>query len=267
MFYFSSNIKLLRTRRKRTQDEVSNSVGIKRAKYNSYENGIAINPPLNTLVALSTYFKINIDTLVKLDMTCLSEYKLFELERGFDDYMQGSKLRVLATTVDSKEKENVELVNLKAIAGYTSGYSDPEFISSLPVFQLPFLSSEKKYRTFQLDGDSMHPIPHGSYVISEFVQDWRDIKTGTACIVVTIEEGAVFKIVENNLKEDKLLLLKSLNPLYDPYEVKANEIKEIWKFVHYMSKEIPEEQMTADKLAATVMQMNKQLNLFKKNAK
>ena len=49
MFYFSSNIKLLRTRRKRTQDEVSNSVGIKRAKYNSYENGIAINPPLNTL--------------------------------------------------------------------------------------------------------------------------------------------------------------------------------------------------------------------------
>lgn len=143
MFYFSSNIKLLRTRRKRTQDEVSNSVGIKRAKYNSYENGIAINPPLNTLVALSTYFKINIDTLVKLDMTCLSEYKLFELERGFDDYMQGSKLRVLATTVDSKEKENVELVNLKAIAGYTSGYSDPEFISSLPVFQLPFLSSEK----------------------------------------------------------------------------------------------------------------------------
>ncbi|MBC7863333.1 MAG: S24 family peptidase, partial [Bacteroidia bacterium] len=159
------------------------------------------------------------------------------------------------------------LVGLKARAGYTNGYSDPEFIETLPVFQLPFLSPEKTYRTFQLDGDSMHPIPHGAYVIAEFVQDWRDIKNGTACIVLTTDEGAVFKIVDNKLKEDKTLLLSSLNKEYEPYEVKANEVKELWKFVHYMSKELPEEQMSADKLAATVMKMNEDLNLLKKRMK
>jgi transcriptional regulator with XRE-family HTH domain len=267
MLYFANNIRLLRSRRKRTQDEVSNALGIKRAKYNSYENGIATNPPLDTLVAVSTYFKMNIDTLVKVDMSRLSEYKLHELERGFDDYMSGTKLRVLSTTVDSRNRENVELVNLKARAGYTNGYSDPEFISTLPVFQLPFLSSERKYRAFQLEGDSMHPIPHGAYVIGEFIQDWRDIKDGTACVVLTTDEGAVFKVVENQLKENKSLLLKSLNPLYEPYEVKANEVKELWKFVHYLSKELPEEQMTPDRLAATVMKMNEEISLLKKRMK
>jgi transcriptional regulator with XRE-family HTH domain len=267
MHYFSSNIRLLRKRKNRTQDEVAVAIDMKRAKYNSYENGIAVNPPLDTLIAISSYFKMNIDTLVKVDMSSLSEYKLFELEKGFDDYMRGTKLRVLSTTVDSHNRENVELVNLRARAGYTNGFSDPEFISTLPVFQLPFLSTEKKYRAFQLDGDSMHPIPHAAYVIAEYVQDWRDVKSGTACIIVTENDGIVFKIVENNLKEDKTLLLKSLNTLYEPYEVKANDVREAWRFVHYMSKEIPEEQMTPGKLASTVLKMNEQINLLKKKIK
>lgn len=267
MLFFSANIRLLRARRKRTQDEVASALGIKRAKYNSYENGIATNPPLDTLVAVSNYFKMSLDTLVKIDMSRLSEYKLHELERGFDDYMAGTKLRVLSTTVDSRNRENVELVSLRARAGYTNSYSDPEFIAALPVFQLPFLSSERKYRAFQLEGDSMHPIPHGAYVIGEFIQDWRDIKDGTACIILTQEDGAVFKIVENQLKENKTLLLKSLNKLYGPYEVKANDVREVWKFVHYLSKELPEEQMTPDKLAATVMKMNEELSLLKKKVK
>ncbi|MFN6040002.1 MAG: XRE family transcriptional regulator [Bacteroidota bacterium] len=267
MHYFSDNIRLLRSRKKRTQEEVSVALDIKRAKYNSYENGIAVNPPLDTLIAISSYFKMNIDTLIKVDLSSLSGYKLYELEKGFDDYMRGTKLRVLSTTVNSNNRENVELVNLKARAGYTNGYSDPEFISALPVFQLPYLSTERKYRAFQLEGDSMHPIPHGAFVIGEFIQNWREIKDGTPCVVITENDGIVFKIVENKLKDEKTLLLKSLNTLYEPYEVKANEVKEVWKFVQYMSKEIPDEQMTPDKLASTVLKMNEQLNLLKKKLK
>ena len=84
---------------------------------------------------------------------------LEELENGFDSFISGSKLRVLSSTVDQNDNENIELVPLKAKAGYTNGYSDPDFISQLPTFQLPFLSKERKYRTFQIDGDSMYPIP------------------------------------------------------------------------------------------------------------
>ncbi len=265
--FFSDNIRLLRQRKKRTQEEVAVAIGVKRAKYNSYENGIAVNPPLDTLMAVSSYFKMSIDTLVKLDLNTLSEYKLSELERGYDDYVRGTKLRVLTTTVNSNNRENVELVNLKARAGYTNGYSDPEFIASLPVFQLPYLSQDRKYRAFQLEGDSMHPIPHGAFVIAEFIQNWNELKNGTPCIVITENDGIVFKLVENRLKENKSFLLRSLNSLYEPYEVKSNEVREIWKFVQYMTKEMPDEQMTPDKLASTVLKMNEQLNLLKKKIK
>jgi len=53
-------------------------------------------------------------------------------------YIKGSNLRVLATTVDIANNENIEMVAEKAKAGYTTGYADPEFISELPVFQFPF---------------------------------------------------------------------------------------------------------------------------------
>ena len=169
--FFSNNIKLLRMRRKRTQDVVAGELGFSRSTLNSYENGIIVNPTVEALISFSDYFKISIDNLLRLDMSRLGESKLRDLELGFDDYIKGSKLRVLATTVDRRNRDNIELVNVKAKAGYTAGYNDPEFIRTLPTFQLPFLSAERKYRTFQLNGDSMFPIPDKAYVTGEFLEN------------------------------------------------------------------------------------------------
>jgi len=154
--HFSTNIKLLRKRRGRTQDEMSNFLNMKRPTLSGYENEVA-QPNIEALIAFSNYFNISIDTLVKIDMTKLSESQLGEIERGYDVFVTGSRIRVLATTVDKNNDENIELVPEKAKAGYTRGYADPEYIRELPVFSLPFLSKEKKYRTFQISGDSMLP--------------------------------------------------------------------------------------------------------------
>ena len=108
-------------------------------------------------------------------------------------------MRILATTIDRSNKENIELVSEKAKAGYATGYADPEFIRELPVFALPFLSGQKKYRTFQIMGDSMLPIPGGAWVTGEFVQDWYQIPDGAGSIVVTLDEGIVFKIIQNHI--------------------------------------------------------------------
>ncbi len=93
----------------------------------------------------------------------------------------------------------IELVPEKAKAGYATGYADPEYIGELPVFTLPFLSEKKKYRTFQLKGDSMLPIPDGSWVTGEYLQDWMGIISGKAYVVFTLDDGIVFKVVENNI--------------------------------------------------------------------
>ena len=223
----------------RTQDDVAVALGMKRSTLSGYENAIA-QPGIEALVSFSNYFRVAIDTLVKVDLTKLPESQLRQLEKGFDVFIKGSSLRVLATTVGKDNQENIELVMEKAKAGYKSGFADPEYISILPTFRLPFLSKQKKYRTFQVSGDSMLPIPEGAWVTGVFIQDWHTVRDRDACIILTSEEGIIFKVVENKILAEGKLILHSLNPAYEPYEIGVNDIREIWQFVHYISPEIPE---------------------------
>jgi len=249
--YFTSNLKFLRKRKRRTQEDVSAALGIKRPTYNGYENGVA-EPSIDTLIACSKYFNISIDSLVKVDLSKLSEFQLGELERGNDAYLSGTKLRVLATTVNKENEDNIELVSEKAKAGYATGFADPEYIQELPVFQLPFLSKQKKYRTFQITGDSMLPIPDKAWITGVFIQDWRSIISGHAYIVLTLDEGVVFKIAENLISEENKLRLYSLNPIYQPYDLHVSQIREIWQFVNYISSELPGPMEPKDQLAQTI---------------
>jgi transcriptional regulator with XRE-family HTH domain len=260
--YFASNIKFLRKRRGRTQDDVAVALNLKRSTLSGYENGVA-QPGIDILVSFSRYFNLSIDTMLKINIPALSESQLGELERGYDAYIKGSNLRVLATTVNSENQENIELVPEKAKAGYTTGYADPEFIGELPRFRLPFLSEKRKYRTFQLKGDSMLPIPDGSWVTGEFVQDWHEIISGKAYVIFTINDGIVFKVVENVLAEGGKLVLYSLNPVYEPYEVHINEVKEIWKFVNYISNELPDPVLPEKQLIQAVAAMKNDLEKIK----
>jgi transcriptional regulator with XRE-family HTH domain len=237
--FFHSNIKFFRKRMGRTQDDVAVALGMKRSTLSGYENAIA-QPGIEALVSFSNYFRVAIDTLVKVDLTKLPESQLRQLEHGYDVFIKGSSLRVLATTVGQDNLENIELVTEKAKAGYKSGFADPEYISILPTFRLPFLSKQKKYRTFQISGDSMLPIPEGAWVTGVFIQDWNAIRNRDACIILTSEEGIVFKVVENKIQEEGKFTLHSLNPVYEPYDISVNDIREVWQFVNYISPEIPE---------------------------
>lgn len=260
--YFTTNIKLLRKRRQRTQDDVAQALKMKRSTLSGYENGVA-EPNLQTVMAFSEYFGVAIDTLVKTDLTALSNSQLSELERGFDVFIKGSQLRILATTVDSENNENIELVNEKAKAGYQSGYADPEYIHELPKLQLPFLSRNKKYRTFQISGDSMLPIPDKAFVTGEFVLDWTFLKKGDACIILTLNDGIVFKILGNKITKGKPVTLFSLNPHYQPFEVEIEEIREIWKFANYISLEMPDPVLQDVELHRTVANLQQEMYLLK----
>jgi transcriptional regulator with XRE-family HTH domain len=233
MIHFARNIKLLRKRRERSQEEVAIALDLKRSTWSGYEIGTA-EPSLTVLLKISGYFKVTIDKLLKHDLIKLPESKISQLERGMDIDIAGDNLRVLATTVNSDNEENIELLPEKAKAGYKTGYSDPEYIKVLPTFSMPFLSKQKKYRTFQISGDSMPPITNGSWVTGEYVQNWNSLKNGHPYIILTKEDGIVFKTVYNRLEQNKSLLLVSTNKLFEPYEIQIDQVMEVWKFVHYI---------------------------------
>lgn len=261
--YFSSNIKFLRKRKGFTQDEVAGKLSMKRPTLSGYENEVS-QPTIMALLTFSKFYNIAIDTLLNIEMDKLSELQIRQLEHGEDVFIKGGRLRVLATTINSDNDENIELVNEKAKAGYATGFADPEYISQLPRFQLPFLSKQKKYRTFQLSGDSMLPIPDKSWVTAEYVQDWNHIISGEAYVVFTLDEGIVFKIVENLIQKEGILRLFSLNPLYEPFDVPVAEIKEVWKFVHFISKDLPEPILPQEELLRTVAGLKSDMDRLKR---
>tara|TARA_B100001109_G_scaffold247048_1_gene236424 strand:- start:1199 stop:2038 length:840 start_codon:yes stop_codon:yes gene_type:complete len=259
---FGQNIQLLRKRKKISQEDLARELEIKRSSLSGYELGNT-EPNFDTLLKISNFFKISTDKLLKLDLKSISDLYLSQLEQGIDIDLTGGKLRVLATTVDNENEENIELVNVKAKAGYTAGYGDPDFIKVLPTFHLPFLDRNRKYRTFQISGDSMPPVSDKSWVTGEYVQNWQTIKDGYPYIVVTETDGVVFKLLYKQFDKNQSLLLCSTNPVYKPYEINVNEVIEVWKFVNYISGEIPEPNLSRDQLNNTMIDMHKEIREIK----
>ena len=148
-----NNLKLLRKRLKKSQEEVAQELNLTRSTYSGYENE-AVQPSLDGLIAFSDYYKVPIDDLVRKDFETLSETEWVRMDQGLYADVKGQKLRVLTAMVDENDEEVIEMVSMKASAGYTSGYADPDYLKVLPTFHLPFLSKNKKYRSFPIVGDS-----------------------------------------------------------------------------------------------------------------
>ena len=189
---------------------------------------------MQTIRNLAHYFKISLDDLIDQDLSGEGvSYNAVDIT--------GDQMRVLSVTVDRDEKELSTLIPVKAAAGYLNGYGDIDYIESLPKFNFPFpeLDKDRTYRTFQIEGDSMLPVPSGAYITCEYVQDWRDIQNNQCYVLITKDEGVVYKRLLNNLNEQELLL-QSDNPNYDPYPVKVDQIVEVWKALGFTTFDLPD---------------------------
>ena len=232
--FFAENLKFLRTRQKISQADLADRLEITRTTLAGYEK--KVQPPFPVLIKIAEFFNVSLDALVRYNLSKLGEFELSQIDKGFDVDVTGQKLRLLTISVDHFGKENIEMVPVKAQAGYTASYGDLDFIASLPKFQLPFLPKEKTYRSFQIEGESMLPVAPGSWVTCSYIRDWTSVKDGNPCIVVTREDGIVFKLVYK--KTENTFLLVSNNRSFKPYELEINKVVELWKFETYNGFEI-----------------------------
>jgi transcriptional regulator with XRE-family HTH domain len=250
--YLAINVKHLRTRKGWHQDELAAKLGITRSKVALIELGKTVNPPLEDVVNFAEIFSVSTDSLLRKDLTNLSEPQLMELEAGNDPFATGTTVRFLATTVDSDNNFSVDLVPEKARAGYRTGYSDPEWIAELPRYAIPGLSKHRKHRIFPIAGDSMLPYPDGCYIVGEYLEDWTTLKNDTLCVLILKSGGAdfVFKQIENRVKKNRVLLAKSLNSNYPPFEVPVSEVLEVWKYKLHIASTIscPSVEVSTDQL-------------------
>ncbi|MBL0309145.1 MAG: LexA family transcriptional regulator [Bacteroidetes bacterium] len=228
MDFIATNLKFLRKQRKWTQNDLGEALNIKRSLVGAYEEDRA-RPSYETLYNLSQLFKYSIDHLITKDLRQTEKVPLFDPSKLTND-PTGKDLRVLAVTVNNKEKQNIEMVPVQAAAGYLAGYSDPDFIKELEKFRLPFLPNGT-FRAFEIKGDSMLPIHPGSVIIGEYLENWKHIKDGHAYIILSKNDGIVFKRVFNQIEDNGTLTLRSDNPSYPAYSIKIDEVLEVWKGV------------------------------------
>ena len=235
MSYIANNIKSLRKKAGFTQESFAEAVGIKRSLIGAYEEARA-EPRLQTLTKIAEVLNVSTDALINED-----------LSSGVIKSSQRST-KILSITVNEKDDENIEMVPQKAAAGYLNGYADPEYLAELPKFKLPMLSKSGTYRAFEIQGDSMKPLPSGSIVIGKYLESLDEIKNGKTYILLTHSEGVVYKRVFNYIAEKGALYLVSDNKSYSAYEVKGEDVEEIWEAKAYISIQFPDPE-SADELS------------------
>jgi len=219
MNFIAKNIQHLRSLKKLSQEALAEELKVSRSRISSYEEGRS-SPSIEFLITLSDYFKLPIDILLRNDLTKATDFSFIELNNQ----------RVLFPIVVDSDNDNlIEVVPVKASAGYLAGYDDPEYIEQLQKIKLPFLPTGK-HRAFPIKGDSMLPMKDGSFVIGRFVEDRSEIQTGKTYVLVTLNDGMVYKRVMNNIDFNGSLLLMSDNKTYNDYSVPINEVLELWEF-------------------------------------
>jgi transcriptional regulator with XRE-family HTH domain len=182
MSKISKNIKHLRLLKKWSQEQLAEQLEIPRARIGSYEEE-RCDPPIDTVIKISNLFHIAVDALVKCDLSKFDS----------ESFMKVGENRILfPIIVDKLNNDMVEVVTMKASAGYLTGYADPEYIEKLPLMNLPF-KTIGKHRAFPIQGDSMPPLKNGCYVIGKYIESINDIENGTTYIIITKDEGVVYK--------------------------------------------------------------------------
>ena len=254
MSIISSNIKFLRKKKGLTQQQFADQVGIKRSLVGAYEEERA-EPKYELLKNIAIFFEISIDDFIK---ETINE-KWAPAPKG--------NLRILSISVDKDDNENIELVPLKASAGYLNGYADPEYVAQLPKFYLPMFK-QGTYRAFEIKGDSMLPLLSGTIIIGEYMENWGDVKNAETYVIVSKSEGVVYKRMGSKFRADKKLKLISDNPVYEPYEISGEDVLEIWKAKAYISTQmpLPTPEPTMESLTSMMAQMQRSIsNLQQKN--
>lgn len=262
MDLLNENIRFLRKQKNLTQQEFADELGIKRANVGAYEEGRA-KPNIEVQMKVAQLFNLSLDQLITKNLAKLAEKNLFKETQAEKD-IAGKGLRVLSITVDSDNRENIEMVSQKAAAGYLNGYADPVFVEELPKFRLPFLPVGT-YRAFEITGDSMLPLQPGSIVVGEYVDDWHDIKDGHTYVVVSQSDGVVYKRVFNQIEEGRKLVLRSDNASYEPFEVEINDVLEIWKARMFISYANPVQENSMDKLMSMITELQQEVVKLKED--
>ena len=188
--------------------------------------------------SLSEILKGRRDVTIELLRKAIEEYNLnpayiFTGEGTmFNTGDQGSGFRLLTVGTDAQNDERIVHVPVPAQAGYAGEELDPRFFEELPAYTLPdYKYQVGTHRSFDVSGDSMEPtLFEGDKVVCSYLEPglWESSLKDNYVYVVVTRGDVLVKRVFNKIRTGRCLELHSDNDFYQPYQIAAGDVREIW---------------------------------------
>lgn len=213
--------------------ELARLTGLKESAVRKYEQGVS-EPGLGTLIKIADAFSLDMAWLTTGQGNMTGEHKT-----------QGGN----GTIVQEKAAEQVDvhfitvpLVQQYAYAGYLAGFSDEEYVDSLPHIPFPADGPAKgNYMAFEIKGDSMYDGTPDSYDEGEIAlcreiqpvywnsklhtHKWRDY------VIVHRFEGILIKRIIDHKVEEGIIKCHSLNSMYEDFEVHLKDVMQLFNVI------------------------------------
>ena len=77
----------------------------------------------------------------------------------------------------------------------------------------------------------MPPLKEGAVVIGKYTESLDEIKDGQTYIVLTKNDGLVYKRLYREGKKATAFMFHSDNTAYQPYSIPSEDVLEVWSFV------------------------------------
>ncbi|MBB6004533.1 helix-turn-helix domain-containing protein [Arcicella rosea] len=153
----------------------------------------------------------------------------------------------------------IPYVKRSQIKDYLANYTKTEYIKTLTTFSMPFVNSEKS-RAFEMGSD--FPLQN-SIVIGNAIDHWTNILDGKFYILITPQQGVIYRRVYNQIKVKGTLLLSSDDSSIPSFEISLKSIAEIWEVSAFMSKELPEPRISLERAKSLIEELSLELNQLK----
>lgn len=139
---------------------------------------------------------------------------------------------------------------------YIANCQKVEFLRSLPTISLPFINSDKS-RAFESGSD--FPMQN-SIIVGTGISDWSDVNDGKFYLLVTSQQGVIYRRVYNQVKIKGALLLSSDNPAIPSFEISIKNVVEIWEVNSFISQQLPEPHISLERVKNIVDDLTNELD-------
>lgn len=211
MKYFSTNLIFLRKKSGKKLHEIAFDLNFSgNSRFSNYESGNS-KPDLETLIAISSYFKVSIDDLLNKDLSkavySSEGVKSGNANEGVPEY---------------KSKKMLPLIPVSAIAGYSNGIDNPILAEDCEYYSVPEFNKKADY-LIRINGSSMYPkYNSGDIVACKKLPSDTFFQWNKTYVIDTIQGALVKRIMPS--EKTNCIQLVSDNPSFQPFELPLTEI-------------------------------------------